>query len=815
MVDHINRMEEVELLKSINPSSYEATYTEINDQARETSKKVLDNYQILRCIIDRKEEVLRQQWKKKSSAQRLKILQNCGIELPETHGADYMQLFRWQLGSDQNSTSDNMSHRNNYMHPHLNVEDLIKVKSMLLLINSRGRNPPHLFANADLRAADLGVISGALPLKFLKDHHLLLEGESMETYGRLVPWTDKRMKQKILAGFGHLPHQGLLILEIQDNIYSFLVNWCKALLQEIEIATIWRLPIEPEPPLLVEASDDTAIASIAMETPYRLPSKLDLDRLQAVVTAKRLSSEDYIHDLREDPGLFADAVMEESEHRMERILDDEGRAHSSIGKPEFWEDVTRALVTDAYYNLIGWDIASKQVDRLAILKDKYAFFSHPQNDLPEELLKELLSIKNVLKFIRGGYKKSLTSGLSASLPFRHKLCRLPRTSGSGFSVKIMGRENITAVDMGKEDLMVFLLALIFSPEKHTALGQSAMMDEIEHMIEQDHQLKEKITPWVSRVLSNVGLIVRIENELDLCLPWATGLPTDMEIHKDWLEQDLNDRSQLLPISGSHLKEAFRTLGVLGDPTDGRYNYPCEQRRTKKITEAMQSAERKLDYFWTKVDYNYRKAAHISRIITSTSLYQSVSHIFTNLRTVERTPDWVVPARPVKVFPKCLQTSTSIPQFSINEPISDFVAPQEKVKPKTRGIHHSSASLVEETLELPPSEPKERIYKLKARSLKVFKVLFFQSSETNLPGDLPWTEFKYAMAAMGFSIHKLDGSACHFLPPSTDEYVGKHGIQFHEPHSPGSAAKIHFHVARAMGRRLNNTYGWHGGMFVGE
>ncbi|TEY37780.1 hypothetical protein BOTCAL_0509g00060 [Botryotinia calthae] len=798
MVNIINRIEEADRLQSLNPSSYEATYTEINDRAREISTKVLDNYQILRCIIDRKERALRQHWKNKSNAQR-----------------HYAQFFRWQLNPDKDSASDNVSHRNDYMHPQLNVEDLIKVKSMLLLINSRGRNPPHIFANADLRAADLGVISGALPLRFLKDHNLLLEGESTETYGRLVPWTDEKMKQKILAGFGHLPHQGLLILEIQDNLYLFLVSWCKALLQGIEIATIWRLPIEPEPPLLVEASGDTAIASIAMETPYRLPSKLDLNRMQAVVTAKRLSSEDYIHDLREDPGLFADALMEESEHRLERVLDDEGRAHSSIGTPEFWEDVSLGLVRDAYCNLIGWDIASKQVERLAILKEKYAFLSHTRNDLPEELLKELLSIKNVLKALNAAYKNRGIGGISTSLPFRHQFRQVPGTSGNALSVERISKENTTVVDIQKEDLMIYLLGLIFDPEKHTTLGQSAAMDEIEHMIEQDHQLKAKITPRVSRVLSDVGLIVRIENELDLCLLWTTGLPTDMEIHKDWLDEDLLARCRVLAIAVSHMKQAFHILGALGDPTDGRYNYPCEQRRTKKITEAMQSAERKLDYFWNKLGYDFRRATCISRKTIPTTLNQSVSHIFTNFRTVERTPDWVAPARPVKIFPTSLQTPIDIPQSSNNEPISSFVAPQEKIKPKTRRVHDSSGSLAEDNPELPPSEPKERIYKLKARGLKVFKVLFFQPSETNLPGDLPWTEFKYAMAAMGFSVHKLDGSTCHFIPPSTDEYIGKHGIQFHEPHSPGSAAKLHFHVARAMGKRLKNTYGWHGGMFVGE
>lgn len=808
MVDITNRIEEAERLKSLNPLSCEVEYTEINILAQRLSKVILDNYRVLRRIVECREEALRQRWTKKSNAQRRKILQDCDVKLSETHRADYTQLFRWQANpaedpiSSMQLNSEILSHRNDFLHPNLNVEDLTKVKSMLLLINSRGRNPLHLFADADLRAADLGFVGGFLPLKYLKDHTLLLEGESAETYGRLFRWTDKKMKERILAGFQYLPHEGLLILEIQQNVYSFPVNWCEALLQDSDIATIWGLSIEPEPPLLVQTSDNTTIASIAMETPYRLPSKLDFNRLRAVVTAKRLSAEDYIHDLKENPGIFADAMIEASDHRLERILDDEGKASSSIGTPEFWENVTRNVVVDAYFGMISWDIISKQLERLAMLQGKYAAFIHPENCLPEEFLKELLSFKNVLEFIQVGSRSNLTQGLPASLPFRHRFHRVSEISGCIEATQRVGKGFSKS-----EDLMIQLFEIMFTPERQKSLSLPAIMDDIEHIIEQDLELKAKITPWVSRALSDLGLIIRFGHEIDLYLPWATGFPRGMETHKDWLKSDLQDRCAELHKTDHYMTSSFRSLKALGDPTDERYNYPCDQRRTKKITEAMQSAEVKLDYFWTKLEYEYRR-------VSGSTLKQTIGHIFTNMRTIERTPDWVAPVRPAKVFPKSFQAPT-IPQFFNNEPISNFVVPREKIKPKTRGEPTSFANIVGDTSEVALSEPKERIYKLKARALKVFKVLFFQPSESNIPGDLPWTEFKYAMVAMGFNVHKLDGSACQFTPPSTDEYEGKHRIQFHEPHSPGSTAKIPFHIARSMGRRLNYTYGWHGGMFMSE
>ncbi|TGO49488.1 hypothetical protein BOTNAR_0429g00010 [Botryotinia narcissicola] len=603
MVDITNRVEQAERLKSLDPLSREARYTEINDQARRLSE--LD--------------------------------------------------------------SEVLSHRNDFLHPNLNVEDLTKVKVMLPLINSRGRNPPRFFVNADLRAADLGVY----------------------------------------------------------NLYLFLVNWCRALLQDIQIATIWMLPIKPEPLLLVKTSDNTTIASIAMETPYILPSKLDFNRLRAIVTAKRLSADDYIHDLMEIPGIFADAMMEASDHRFERLLNDDGKASSSMGTQEFCENVTRHVF--------------------------------------------------------------------------HRVSELPGGIGT---THLVGRGSSES-----EDLMIRLFEIVFTPEKQTSQSLPAIMDEIEHIIEQDLELKANITPWVSRALSDLGLIIRLGHELALYLLWATGFPMDMEVHKDWLKNDLQDRCAELHKTDHYIASAFRSLKALGDPTDVRYNYPCDQRRTKKVTEAMQTAEVKLDYFWTKLDYEYRRVSH-------STLKQSVGHIFTNIRTVEKIPDWIAPVRLAKVFPKSFQ-ATTIPQFSINETTSSFVTPEEKIKPKIRGEPNPSANLVEDIPDARPSEPKERIYKLKARALKVFKVLFFQPSESNIPGVLPWTEFKYAMVATGFNVQKLHGSACQSTPPSTDEYEGKHRIQFHEPHSPGITANIPFYIARSMGRRLNCTYGWHGGMFVSE
>jgi hypothetical protein len=109
----------------------------------------------------------------------------------------------------------------------------------------------------------------------------------------------------------------------------------------------------------------------------------------------------------------------------------------------------------------------------------------------------------------------------------------------------------------------------------------------------------------------------------------------------------------------------------------------------------------------------------------------------------------------------------------------------------------------------PAEDTQCTIKLKNRALKVFKTLFYNPSQSDLPGEISWADFLYAMAATGFAPEKLYGSIWQFTPSKLDV---ERSIQFHEPHPVG---KIPFRTARRIGRRLSRAYGWHGAMFVLE
>jgi len=185
----------------------------------------------------------------------------------------------------------------------MNVEDLVKNKTLLLFLNSRGRHPPSMFAHADFAATRVGHVSGILMPAFLNVHTMILDGETIETYGRLVSWDeDEDAMDKMFCGLQHQPGQGLWILEIQQQVLRFLVQCCRSILHEFTPTSLTstEIPIKSEPPPIVDTSEYPTLATMAAEAPYRVPAKVDFIRLKSLAAAKLTSSEDYIRALRED-----------------------------------------------------------------------------------------------------------------------------------------------------------------------------------------------------------------------------------------------------------------------------------------------------------------------------------------------------------------------------------------------------------------------------------------------------------------------------------------------------------------------------------
>lgn len=149
---------------------------------------------------------------------------------------------------------------------------------------------------------------------------------------------------------------------------------------------------------------------------------------------------------------------------------------------------------------------------------------------------------------------------------------------------------------------------------------------------------------------------------------------------------------------------------------------------------------------------------------------------------------------------------------LDSPSKDTLNPREFAnklhqKPKTRGS--AKPSILQATTEIeevPTAADWRPKFKVSKRGFKIFSTLFYTPSAADAPGEIPWSEFLSAMASVGFSLKKLDGSAWLFAP--VDDIFSR-SIIFHEPHP---SSRIPFKIARRFGRRLERAFGWTGESF---
>lgn len=194
---------------------------------------------------------------------------------------------------------------------------------------------------------------------------------------------------------------------------------------------------------------------------------------------------------------------------------------------------------------------------------------------------------------------------------------------------------------------------------------------------------------------------------------------------------------------SHSSEIVR----LGQPSDGKFNYPIEKRRTKENVEALRRAEGHLDAFWAAIDQlMVAKAGNLRGT--------AVWNLLSQPRILKRTREWFEP----KNSPPAASTPNKICQADIcssYQPISAIYSgiparkldiTQPKTKTKTCGTPGPLPEPItkgESLLQQPNPTDSEPTLSVDARALKVFRPLFFNPAVTSMPGEVSWSDFLHA------------------------------------------------------------------------
>ncbi|KAL0930121.1 uncharacterized protein CTRU02_214941 [Colletotrichum truncatum] len=795
---------------------------EVRRDAQQLSISVLSTYERLQAIVKRHEAVVQQQWLKKKKQQRLAILRSAwGPGMPSIHRPDF-EAFRRQSGQHMRGSTD---YRTSFIWPYINEEDLVKPKALLLFLNARAYHHPSEFAGADYEAMHLGLVTKNVVPVFLNEYVMILQVSSnVREYGKLLAWSEHPDAFEWMhTRKQFLPGEGLLVLEAQQKTLSFLVNCCQNILHDIPSSdlTADTFPPQPVPYLKSEKEKDgfESLAVMAAEAPYRLPARIDWDRICSVLQAKMMAAGDHIWALREDPGYFAEQLADVKEHRQEILKDTNGDVHPTLGRLRpinLWARVTGETVFEAYYEYEVYTELHRLAKQLRETHSAHAASISPEKDLPDEFLDALLKFRHYLSQAAKGPLNQLKQSVVASPPMRKFYVRDPPISADSTKIFIRSRTDVKMTKV--ESQLTWLLRILW--EDGTDLFLMSMplaLDELDRLLQAEPEAKDLVTGRIASMIGNLSIIAQCFSQLELYQPWARSFKSHLVERNDGIMKEFAERTSpwgkmMAVMSESNIQHIVK----LADPPNHKFSYPSERRRTKENTKLLIQAENNLDKFWAAVDRHMR-----SRL--GDQLGIAVKRLLSQQRGLQRTPEWV--EAPVTLKNKQKQEqSLDVQLDSIYKPLStlyfgesgdkrgDAVQPDApfKVKEKTRGVATKKTLVATEAGQSTGVSDASGAVSIPvdARSFKVFRTLFYDPDVTSHPGEVSWKDFLHAMTSTGiFAAEKLYGSVWQF---QRVDGLDQSRIQFHEPHPHG---KIPFVVAKRHGRRLNRNYGWTGDMFT--
>jgi hypothetical protein len=813
---------------------------QVKPEAKTRSTNIFRNWDMLNAIVQRHEAVIRKRWKKRTIGQRKKVLETAwGGPLPSNHRPDF-DAIRKETDAQRRAGTH---HREAFMWPYINLEDLTKLKTLLLFLNSRGRHAPDEFAAADYDAIHLGLVSNAIMPVWLSggsNYVMLLGGRvDADSYGELVNCDEHKEASVWQNGKEVVAGKGVLILEIQDRIVDFLLKSVREILADFSETQLLDSDIPLEPPAVSETeSGFPSLAILAEESPYRVPAQLDMGRIVSLLAARRDQAADHLWSLREDPNYFMHEVKGIAEHDTEQQLGIRGQARPILHRSKRnvpGERVVAELVNTSYLRIEIWSGLESQAKALGDMHQKYGPTLSTLDHVPKDFLHALLTFRYWLKGAADLHILALEHAITASESFRDYF-ELEAVTDPAKSSRCVVQKSTIKLKKVQEEIL-WLVALLRKQQDTVVTPRiTTIVDELQRLLNTKYldvqRQKEGITTkkaitnadkliseYVAALIADMSIFSECLHQIDLFQPWASSFLT-AEIHH---EQHIADEFSKTTESWKEFARAFTredltSLVHLIDPGKFDFRYPIEARRTKENVAAMRVAEKNLDRFWARVDdITRRKAGTLTGTATGTLLKGG--------RTLQRTAEWVEPensATRTETVPELERPLSELYldlQYRTERTTTEKVITKEvKAKRKTRG----EADLPSTTTHL-PAQPETNIggtqpassidrgsqptFHIDALALKVFETLFYTPSLTDPPGGVTWTDFLHALASIGFGAEKLYGSVWQFSPTKLDV---ERAIQFHEPHP---SRKLPFFKARRYGRRLNRAYGWYGGMFV--
>ena len=733
-------------------------------QAKETSARIFTQYHCLHEILSRHEETIQRRWAKKKRQQRQQLLLRLWPGMSAKHRPDVDALWRRQTPGKAR-----VKEKDAFMWPCINQEDLCESRNLLLLLNTRGGHPPWRFARADLEAMCLGRESHAISKPFLDHHTMLLNVASENDYGKFVPWASDPNAFQWFKNFRQFTvNEGLMVLECQAGLLDFLVKVAKTILHDIPESALLDETYQQQPAPVLASFDglDGAVhlSVIASEAPYRPPFQFDLTRVETMLAAHASAKCEHRWSVREDPGYFAECVLQYREHRPENIPGVDGSVHPWLSKGlngmfggAVLFDVLNRTRTEALI-FAGLHV---QVKGLQAMHNKHVALFDSDQPLPAEYIEECVAFEAALQTNKEKKLEQLKYYASSSPQLRSCFVReIPDDPGTPHFAIYM-KDSLHLYDVKHE--LVYILQAMWEVGAHLqVMHLHIFLDEMDRRMRSESKTNSLISSFVAELLDDLGVI-------EFCL-------RQVYLHLQEVDNrqgvKSRDTERLVNIENASVTrtwhsryydtedlEWFEILLTLGDPADGKFYYPIDKRRARDTVEALRKAERALSTVWM---FYYQELPTTSEFCK----------MLIELLRVRRTPKWI---EPDPGGPEDSEARSSSDAHDV--PLSELYAELErrtaatvsdssdidrrKPKLKTKGVSNASLALNEAFAHADIQDyasQRQTTIAVNRRAFKTFRALFFDPSVTSMPGEVPWKDFIHAMTSIGFLAEKLYGSA---------------------------------------------------------
>lgn len=617
-------------------------------------------------------------------------------------------------------------------------------------------------------------------------------GDGLNDYGRLISCGE--LPDNFTALSAYVPGEGLLVLEAQQRVLRFLLNCCEQILKissldDVELCYSSNQPRSPYFRRSQHVGFESLLLVETAEAPYRLPLKTDFDFIESLLSSTLSKAIHHIWMLREDPTYLRNILEEIKDHQpaaWQEAADENNEGNPSLqtkGEKIFTARGCKAMASEMYYRLEFFTEFHKQSQVLSQLHKQHAATLHHSKELPEEfkhaIVRFLFYGHRILSYLLSTLLYSVTN----SRPWRRFFVLKPSDKSSGFDAfKVMKTPRFEAfeitripgVDMNgvQKRAIALLHALGRCCSSTTLLRHLHPVEDFAKFLDSTPEAHHLITNRVADILGDVALVSYCIVQIFYFLPWSREFDMMLNDMDGALTNELCQRKDWSAFEGVDEK-SLRIVAKSADLNLSKFVQEKPSANSAVQAKRLSNGEKSLDAFWTTFD----KVVFTKCGSLEGSPYRDV---FSHSRVMRRTTDWDASTKRLVYLYKPLST------IYVDESAED------------EGTHTAEADM---------TKPKPAPIGVDKRSLRIFKVLLYSSSD-NTKNHMKWNDFRHAMTSSGLF------TEVKFYPfLRLFKRTGGQGGYIQFPEYDALRQSVPKLVQRVYGRRLAWEFGWEDTHFV--